>query len=159
MARSCTFAVNSNGNAFEVDGLWGPAFGNGARNQPAGALYLPAGGNAGANGFYARIDLGALAPDISGPTNVAITAPAAAANVSGTVSVTAGATDNVRVARVVFSVLTGGNTREIGADAAPPYAVNWNQRHGGQWRRLAHRHGHRYRRQCHHFRRGCSGSG
>jgi hypothetical protein len=89
-------------------------------------LYLTAGSNAGVNGLYARIDLGAAAPDIVAPAGVAVTAPAEAANVSGSVSLSANATDNVRVTRVVFSVLTEGTTREIATDTTAPYVLTWN---------------------------------
>ncbi len=114
--------VDSTGDAVEIEGLWGLAFGNGARNQTASALYLTAGGD-GTTGLYARIDLGVAAPDIVAPTGVAITEPVAAANVSGTVAVAATATAAVRV---VFSVVTGTDTREIGTDTTAPYTVNWN---------------------------------
>jgi uncharacterized protein (TIGR03118 family) len=117
---------DSAGNPITASGLWGITFGNGARNQPATVLYLTAGINGEANGLYARVDLGATAPDIVAPTAVAITAPAAAASVSGTVPVTAIATDNVGVARVVFSVRVGTTTTEIGTATAAPYTINWN---------------------------------
>jgi len=114
------------GNAIAVNGLWGIAFGNGARNQPANVLYLAAGSNGESNGLYARIDLGATAPDIVAPTGVALTAPAAAASVSGSVSVSANASDNVAVARVVFAVQSGGTSTEIGTDTTAPFGVSWN---------------------------------
>lgn len=107
-------------------GLWGIAFGNGARNQPTNVLYLAAGINGEANGLYARIDLGATAPDIVAPNGVAVTAPAAASMTSGTVDVTASAADNVGVARVVFAVRVGTTTTEIATDTTAPYAASWN---------------------------------
>jgi uncharacterized protein (TIGR03118 family) len=113
------------GNAIVSEGLWGIAFGNGGRNQPVGTLYLAAGVNAENGGLYARIDLGATAPDITAPTGVAITAPAAAATVSGTTTITANATDNVGVARVVFSVRVGTTTTEIATDTTAPYSTDW----------------------------------
>jgi uncharacterized protein (TIGR03118 family) len=118
--------ANSAGTAISASGLWGIAFGNGARNQPTNVLYLAAGINGEANGLYARIDLGATAPDIVAPTGVAVTAPAAAATLSGTVPVTANATDNVGVARVVFSVRVGTTTTEIATDTTSPYGIDWN---------------------------------
>jgi hypothetical protein len=58
------------------------------------------------------------------PPTVAITAPAANATVSGSVTITATATDNVAVAGVQFKV-DGAN---IGAEVtgASPYSVTWN---------------------------------
>src|SRR5205085_9564094 len=57
------------------------------------------------------------------PPAVSITAPVAAASVSGTVSVTAAASDNVGVAGVQFK-LDGNN---LGAEATvAPYKVSWN---------------------------------
>jgi uncharacterized protein (TIGR03118 family) len=118
--------ADSTGAAIVTPGLWGIAFGNGVRNQPTKVLYLAAGSNGEANGLYARIDLGATAPDIAAPTGVAVTAPAAAASVSGTVPVTANATDNVGVARVVFAVRVGTTTTEIATDTTAPFSVDWN---------------------------------
>jgi hypothetical protein len=61
-------------------------------------------------------------PDGTAPA-VAITAPAAGATVSGTVTVSANATDNVAVAGVQFK-LDGVN---LGAeDTTAPYAASWN---------------------------------
>jgi hypothetical protein len=96
------------------------------RNQPATVLYLAAGINGEANGLYARIDLGATAPDIAAPTGVALTQPAAAATVSGTVPVAASASDNVGVARVVFAVRVGSTTTDIATDTTAPFGADWN---------------------------------
>jgi len=117
---------NATGTPIANNGLWGIAFGNGARNQPTTVLYLAAGINGETNGLYARIDLGATAPDIVAPNGVAITAPAAASTVSGTVDVTANAADNVGVAKVVFSVRVGTTTSEIATDTSAPYSASWN---------------------------------
>jgi uncharacterized protein (TIGR03118 family) len=117
---------DANGAPIVVGGLWGMAFGNGARNQPSRVLYVAAGSNDEANGLYARIDLGATAPDIIAPTGVALTAPAAAATVDGSITVSANAADNVGVARVVFSVHSGATTTDIGTDTAAPFSVTWN---------------------------------
>jgi uncharacterized protein (TIGR03118 family) len=114
------------GNAIVSEGLWGITFGNGGRNQPTKTLYLAAGINAENGGLYARIDLGATAPDVVAPTGVAVTAPAAAATVNGIVSLAANATDNVGVARVVFSVRVGTTTTEIATATAAPFGVSWN---------------------------------
>ena len=57
------------------------------------------------------------------PPTVALTAPLTGTTVSGTVTVSASATDNVGVAGVQFK-LDGTN---LGAEVtAPPYAVTWN---------------------------------
>jgi uncharacterized protein (TIGR03118 family) len=42
---------------FQMDGLWGIAFGNGAANQPTNTLYFTAGPNDEVNGVYGRLDL------------------------------------------------------------------------------------------------------
>src|SRR5215831_1342648 len=61
-------------------------------------------------------------PDTT-PPSVNLTAPASGANVSGTVTVSASASDNVGVAGVRFT-LDGAN---LGAeDTASPYSVSWN---------------------------------
>ena len=117
---------NASGAPIANSGLWGLWFGNGGRNQPTNVLYIAAGINGEVNGLYARIDLGATAPDIAAPTGVAVTAPAAASTVSGSVTVTANATDNVGVARVVFSVRVGTTTTEIATDTSAPYSATWN---------------------------------
>jgi hypothetical protein len=53
---------------------------------------------------------------------VAITAPLASAAVSGTVNLTAEASDDVGVTRVTFMV----NGTAVGTDDAAPYAMSWN---------------------------------
>ena len=111
---------DSTGAPIATPGLWGIAFGNGARNQPTTTLYFAAGIADEADGLYGRIDLGATAPDIVAPT-VALTAPAAG-NVTGTVAVTANAADNVGVAQVEFFA----GTTSIGVDTTAPYSVDWN---------------------------------
>ncbi len=66
--------------------------------------------------------IGVTVPDTTAPT-VAITAPANGATVSGTVAVSASASDNVGVAGVQF-LLDGAN---LGAeDTSSPYSVSWN---------------------------------
>jgi uncharacterized protein (TIGR03118 family) len=117
---------NAAGAPIANAGLWGLWFGNGGRNQPTNVLYVAAGINGQVNGLYARIDLGATAPDIVAPTGVAVTAPAAASTVSGTVTVTGNASDNVGVARVVFSQRVGTTTTTIGTATTAPYSVSWN---------------------------------
>jgi len=56
------------------------------------------------------------------PPNTAVTAPAAGARVSGTVTFSASASDNVGVARVELRV--DGNV--IATDTSSPYSVSWN---------------------------------
>ncbi len=110
---------DSAGQPIATPGLWGIAFGNGARNQPATTLYFAAGIAGEVAGLYGRIDLGATAPDIVAPT-VALTAPTG--TVSGTVAVTADAADNVGVAQVEFFA----GTTSLGVDTTAPYSVNWD---------------------------------
>jgi uncharacterized protein (TIGR03118 family) len=112
---------DSQGHAIANPGLWGMAFGNGARNQPTTTLYFAAGIANEAAGLYGRIDLGATPPDVVAPT-ITISAPAAAATVSGTVAVTADATDNVGVTSVQFFA---GST-SLGTATTAPFTVNWN---------------------------------
>ncbi len=57
------------------------------------------------------------------PPTVSMTAPANGATVSGTISITANANDNVGVASVQFQ-LDGANFG--GLDTASPYSVSWN---------------------------------
>jgi len=57
------------------------------------------------------------------PPTISITAPAAGATVSGTVSVTANASDNVGVTNVQF-MLDGANLGS--ADMTTPYVASWN---------------------------------
>lgn len=115
---------DSAGTPLANPGLWGMAFGNGAQNQPAGTLYFAAGIGAEAAGLYARIDLGANGPDAEAPT-VALTAPAAG-TISGTVTMTADASDDVGVAQVDFLVTAGGTTTTIGSDTSAPYSIAFN---------------------------------
>jgi uncharacterized protein (TIGR03118 family) len=112
---------DANGQPILTPGLWGIAFGNGAQNQPTTTLYFAAGIADEADGLYGRIDLGATAPDIVAPT-ATITSPAADATVSGMMTVTANASDNVGVTSVKF--LAG--TTVIGTASAPPYSVSWD---------------------------------
>jgi hypothetical protein len=59
--------------------------------------------------------------DTTAPT-VSLTAPANGATVSGTVTLSANASDNVGVSRVEFSV----DGALVGTDTASPYSVSWN---------------------------------
>jgi len=113
--------ADSNGTAIASPGLWGIAFGNGARNQPTTTLYFAAGVGGETGGLYGRIDLGATAPDIAAPT-VSLTAPAAGATVSGTVQLTTDAADNVGVASVEYRA----GTVLISKVTTAPFAANWD---------------------------------
>ena len=63
------------------------------------------------------------APADTTPPTVAMTAPLAGATVSGNVTVSAGATDNVGVAGVQFKLDAGNLGAEV---TTPPYTVTWN---------------------------------
>ena len=59
------------------------------------------------------------------PPTVSLTAPASSASVSGTVTLTATASDNVKVAEVQFFV--DNSTTPLGAaDTSSPYTASWN---------------------------------
>ncbi len=115
---------NSVGTALTNAGQWGIAFGNGSQNQPVNTLYLTAGISGETAGLYARIDLGATAPDAVAPT-VSLTAPAAR-TLSGTVTMTANAADNVGVAQVNFIVRVGTTNTTVGSDTTAPYSFDLN---------------------------------
>lgn len=112
---------DSSGQPIANPGLWGLAFGNGARNQPTTTLYFTAGIADELGGLYGRIDLGATPPDAVAPT-VALTAPTDGATLSGTTAVTADATDNVGVTSVQFFA----GTTAIGTANAAPFTINWD---------------------------------
>ena len=112
--------ANAGGTAFATPGLWGIAFGNDADNQPHNTLFYAAGPNDEANGAYGRIDVGASAPVLNAPPVVTVTAPTG--TVSGTVSVTATATDSISIARVE---LFAGAT-SLGVVTSSPYTVQWD---------------------------------
>lgn len=61
-------------------------------------------------------------PDDNQPPTVTLTAPAEGASVSGTVSLTASATDNVGVTKVEFY----DNSSLITTDTSSPYGASWN---------------------------------
>jgi uncharacterized protein (TIGR03118 family) len=111
---------NSAGAAIATPGLWGIAFGNGARNQPTKTLFFAAGTGGETAGLYGRIDLGANAPDIVAPT-ISISAPAAG-DVSGTTAITVTAADNIGVASVKF--VAGITT--LGTVTTAPFTFNWD---------------------------------
>jgi uncharacterized protein (TIGR03118 family) len=107
------------GKPLASPGLWGMVFGNGAFNQPTTTLYFAAGVAAEAGGLYGRIDVGATAPDAVAPTVTLTNAPG---TVSGTVALTATASDNVGVSSVKFFA---GATL-IGTATKSPFTVQWN---------------------------------
>jgi len=112
---------DASGQPIVNPGLWGIAFGNGAHNQPLTTLYFAAGIAFGANGLYGRIDLGAKPPDVVAPT-VSITSPAANATVSGTVTISINAADNIGVKSARFFA----GTAQIGLASAAPFSIEWN---------------------------------
>lgn len=113
--------ANASGTPLSNAGLWGLAFGNGAQNQPVDTLYLTAGISGETAGLYARIDPGATSPDVVAPT-ITLTAPAAG-NVSGSVTVSADATDDKGIQQVSFVVRVGTTNTTIGSDTTAPYSV------------------------------------
>ena len=110
-----------------------PAAGNRIA-QPTGTGYTDSGLAAGT--YYYRVTAEDAAGNISGasaqvtavvsadqPPTVTITAPAGGATVSGTVTVTAGASDDIGVAGVQFRLGAGNLGSE---DTSPPYSIAWN---------------------------------
>ena len=63
-------------------------------------------------------------PDDTTPPMITLTAPAEAATISGTVTLTATATDNIGVTKVEFY----DNSSLIGNDTSSPYEVSWDSR-------------------------------
>src|SRR5579871_6745000 len=112
--------ADSQGHTIAVPGLWGIAFGNDAHNQPHNTLFYAAGTNDEADGIYGRIDVGATAPALGTPPVVAVTAPTG--SVSGTVTVTATATDPLGISRVEFFA----NGTSIGTKDTSPFSVQWD---------------------------------
>ena len=112
---------DSTGAPFAEPGLLGIAFGNGAANQPRSTLFFAAGVNNQANGSYGRIDLGA-APTLNAPPVVTLTAPSAG-SVTGTVALTATATDSVSIANVKFFL---NSATVIATVTAAPFTFNWD---------------------------------
>ena len=110
---------DSNGKPLANPGLWGIVFGNGASNQPATTLYFAAGISAQTGGLYGRIDPGATPPDTVAPK---VTLTTSSGTVSGTVALTATATDNVGVVSVKF--LAG--TTLVGTATKAPFTVQWD---------------------------------
>lgn len=114
--------ANSQGTPLANVGLWGIAFGNGSQNQPANTLYFAAGISGETAGLYGRIDPGASAPDAVAPT-VSLTAPAAG-TISGKVTLTATANDDVGVAKVNFIIRVGTTNTTLGTDTTAPYTFD-----------------------------------
>jgi hypothetical protein len=113
------------GNSFCVDPNWMNDFGLGNNGQQGAA-------DTGQYWYFSAVQLrtdtwpGPVAPASGGdtiPPVTSLTAPAAGATISGTVNLTANATDNVGVAGVQFKL----DGAALGAeDTAPPYSVSWN---------------------------------
>jgi poly(hydroxyalkanoate) depolymerase family esterase len=93
---------------------------------------LPGGGACGSTGSFItdanicavhqqELFFGLLAADNT-PPSVQLTAPAAGSTVSGSVALTATASDNAGVSRVEFLV----DGMQVGSDAAAPYEVTWS---------------------------------
>ena len=101
-------------------GLLGIAFGNDAANQPHNTLFFAAGPNAGASGSYGRIDPSATPPTLNAPPEVTLAVPNG--TLSGTVALSATATDPIRIAKIDFKA----NGTIIGTASAPPFAIQWN---------------------------------
>ncbi|HEX5748959.1 MAG TPA: Ig-like domain-containing protein [Archangium sp.] len=66
------------------------------------------------------------------PPTVSLTAPAAGATVTGSVTVSAAASDNVGVSKVEFY---DGSTL-VGSDSTSPYSLSWNSRNGANGPRV-----------------------
>jgi uncharacterized protein (TIGR03118 family) len=110
---------DSNGKPIANPGLWGIVFGNGAFNQPVTTLYFAAGISAQTGGLYGRIDPGATPPDTVAPKVTLTNAPG---TVSGTVALTATATDDVGVVSVKFFA----GTTLVGTATKAPFTVQWD---------------------------------
>ncbi len=72
--------------------------------------------------YMAELAKGGFGGGDTTPPSTSLTAPAAGATLSGSVSLSASASDNVGVSRVDFLV-DGG---VVGSDASAPYALTWN---------------------------------
>jgi leucyl aminopeptidase len=72
--------------------------------------------------YMAELAKGTLGSSDTTPPTTSITAPAAGSTVSGTVTISANASDNVGVARVDFLV----DSVVVGNDTSSPYAFAWN---------------------------------
>jgi hypothetical protein len=115
---------DATGSPIATPGLWGIAFGNGARNQPKSTLYFFAGINQEAGGLFGRIDLAVTPPDAVAPT-VGVTAPAHGATVSGVVRISANAKDDIELAQVEFFAGTTSLGVVTPATDAPA-ELDWN---------------------------------
>jgi uncharacterized protein (TIGR03118 family) len=119
--------ADSTGTAFAAPGLWGMAFGNDSHNQPHNTLFYTAGLNNEANGVYGRIDVGA-APALNAKPVVTLTAPTTTGLTTGTIAVSATASDVLGVAKVEFFATssTTNVTTSLGVVTTSPYSVQWN---------------------------------
>jgi uncharacterized protein (TIGR03118 family) len=112
--------ADATGAPFATPGLWGITFGNDAHNQPHNTLFFAAGTNNEADGLYGRIDMGA-APVLGAPPVVTLTTPTG--TVSGTVAVTATASDALGITQVQFFANT---STSLGVVTTSPYTVSWD---------------------------------
>jgi uncharacterized protein (TIGR03118 family) len=112
--------------AFAAPGLWAIAFGNDSHNQPHNTLFYTAGLNNEANGVYGRIDVGA-APVLNAKPVVTLTAPTNAGLTTGTIALSATATDVLGIAKVEFFANSSTNVKtSLGVVTTAPYGVQWN---------------------------------
>jgi uncharacterized protein (TIGR03118 family) len=112
--------TNAGGSTIALPGLWGIAFGNDAVNQPHNTLFVAAGPNGYADGSYGRIDLGAAPPLLGVAPVVTLTVPTSP--LTGTVALSATATDTIAIAKVQF----WANSTLLGTATTSPYAVMWD---------------------------------
>ncbi|MDI3259396.1 MAG: TIGR03118 family protein [Sinobacteraceae bacterium] len=113
---------NAAGATIQIEGLWGIAFGNDADRQPHNTLFFAAGINDEANGLYGRIDVGATPPDLSDTTPPTVSLSAPSGDLSGTVMLTATASDDTGVTQVQFFV----DGTSIGTATTAPYTLQWD---------------------------------
>jgi uncharacterized protein (TIGR03118 family) len=111
---------DSNNAALSSPGLLGIAFGNDANNQPHNTLFFTAGTNAGADGTYGRIDLGATPPILNAPPVVTLTVPTG--TLKGTEPLSATVVDPLKIAKVTFQA----NSTLIGTATTSPFSVQWD---------------------------------
>jgi subtilisin family serine protease len=132
------YAANANSPTWTLIGTFVPTAGGAntitaTYTLPSGSLqairgrfrYQGSAGSCGTGSYDDHDDLvfavGGGTPDTTPPTT-SITAPANGATVSGTVTISASASDNVGVARVEFY----HGTTLIGSDTTSPYSVSWD---------------------------------
>ncbi|MGA7411569.1 MAG: Ig-like domain-containing protein, partial [Bryobacteraceae bacterium] len=80
------------------------------------------------------------------PPSLSLTTPASGANLSGTVTLSASATDRVAMGSVQFQ-LNGVNLGSAISGAGRTYSYSWDNHHGGQWHLHTDCGGHRCGRE------------